>query len=55
MFYLKKGEPGLFSFIIGLSSKHHYNFYNKYMCKNVHPVYGAVIWTHNLQNMSLFP
>ena len=31
------------------------NFYNKYMWKNVHPVYSAGIWTHNLRNMSLFP
>ena len=26
-----------------------YNFYNKYMWKNVHPVYGARIWTHDLR------
>ena len=25
------------------------------MWKNVHPVYGAGIRTHNLQNVSLFP
>ena len=25
------------------------------MWKNVHSVYGAVIQTHDLQNMSLFP
>ena len=25
------------------------------MWKNVHPVYGAGIQTHDLQNMSLFP
>ena len=25
------------------------------MRKNVHPVYGAGIWTHDLQNMSFFP
>ena len=25
------------------------------MWKNVHPVYGAGIQTHNLQNMSLLP
>ena len=37
------------------SSKHHYNFYNKYMWKNVHPVYGAGIRTHDLWNVSLFP
>ena len=31
------------------------NFYNKFMWKNVHPVYGAGIRTHNLRNVSLFP
>ena len=36
-----------FSFIFVFSSKHN-NFYNKYMWKNVHPVYGAGIRTHNL-------
>ena len=25
------------------------------MQNNVHPVYGAGIWTHNLHNMSLHP
>ena len=30
-------------------------FYNKYMWKNVHPVYGAGIRTHNLWNVSLLP
>ena len=34
-------------FIFGFFKKHHYNFYNKYMWKNVHPVYGARIRTHN--------
>ena len=29
------------------------NFYNKFMWKNVHPVYGAGIRTHNLRNVSL--
>ena len=29
----------------------HYNFYNK----NEHPVYGAGIQTHNLQDTSLLP
>ena len=34
-------------FIFGFFKKHHYNFYNKYMWKNVHQVYGARIRTHN--------
>ena len=37
------------------SNKHHNNFYNKYMWKNIHPVYGAEIRTHDLRNMSLLP
>ena len=30
-------------------------FYNKYMWINVHPIYRAVIWTRDLQHMSLLP
>ena len=41
-----------FSFIFVFSNKH-YNFENKYGWKNLHPVYGAGIRTHYLQNMSL--
>ena len=44
-------QPGLFFF----KKKHHYNFYNKYMWKNVHPVFGAGIRTYDLRNVSLFP
>ena len=29
-----------------------YNFNNKLMWKNAHPIYCAWIWTHDLQNMS---
>ena len=44
------GQPRtLLLFIFSLSSKHYYNFYNKYT------VYSAGIWTHNLRNMSLLP
>ena len=54
--FLKKGQPGLFFVYFSVfSNKHHFNFYNKYMWKNVHPVYGAGIWTCNLGNVSLFP
>ena len=44
-------NPGLFFRLFTVFSKKHYNFYN---VKNVHPVYGAGIWTHNLLNMSTF-
>ena len=54
--FLKMGQPRpLFRLFVVFSKKHQYNFYNKYMWKNVHLVYGAGIWTHNLQNMSLLP
>ena len=32
-----------------------YNFYNKSMCKNVHPVYSAGIRTYDLQIVSHTP
>ena len=37
------------------SNKHHYNFNNKYVWKNVHLVNGAGIQTHDLENMNLLP
>ena len=49
----KLANPGLFCLFSVFSNKHHYNFYNKYMWKNVHSVYGAGIYTHDFQNMSL--
>ena len=33
-----------------ISNNHRYNFFNKYMWKNVHPLYGAGIWTHDLRS-----
>ena len=46
--FLKNGPtPASFSFIFGLFQTNITNFYNKYMWKNVHPVYGAEIRTHN--------
>ena len=44
----------LFRLFLVFSNKH-YNFYNKYMWKIIHPVYGAGIQTYDLQNVSLFP
>ena len=44
----------LFCLFLAFSNKQ-YNFYHKSMWKNVHPVYGARIRTHNLWNMSLLP
>ena len=55
-FYFNWANPGLFYHLFSVfSNKHHYNFCNKYMWKNVHPVYGARIRTHDLWNMSLLP
>ena len=42
-------QRGFFS----VFSNKHYNFYNKYLWKNVHPVYIAGIQTHDLKNMNL--
>ena len=45
--FFKNGiSPASFQFIFVFSSKC-YNFYNKLMLKNVHPVYGAGIQTHD--------
>ena len=42
LFLKKTGQPlPLFRLFSVFSSKHQYNFYNKYMWKNVQPVYGA--------------
>ena len=43
-FFKNAPTPASFSFILG-----------KFMWKNVYPVYGAYINTHNLRNMSLLP
>ena len=52
---LKKGaNPASFRLFSVFSNKQ-YNFYNKSMWKNVHPVYSAEIWTHDLSNMSHHP
>ena len=53
-FFLKKNgpTPASFSFIFGLF-KQTLQFLQ--YVKNVHPVYGAGIRTHDLQNVSLFP
>ena len=46
--------PDSFSFIFVFSSKYYNLTTNRYV-KNVHPVYSAGIWTHDLWNMSLLP
>ena len=50
------GQPrSLFRLSSFFSNTHHYYFYSKYMLNNFHPVYGAGIWTHDLQNVGLLP
>ena len=50
-----KGQPrSLFRLFLVFSNKQ-YNFYKKSLWKNVHHVYGAGIWTHDLSNMSRHP
>ena len=51
-FFLNGPTPASFSFIFGLF-KQTLQFLQ--YVKNVHPVYGAGIRTHDLQNVSLFP
>ena len=47
-----KPQP-LLSFIFGLFKQTSLQLLQKIYVKNVHPVYGAGIRTHNLHNMSL--
>ena len=56
-FFFKKklSVPGLFVVYFQSFSNKRYNFYNKLIWKIFHPRYGAGIWAHNLQNMSLIP
>ena len=54
LFWKKWANPGLFSSISGLY-KQTIQFLQQINVKNVHPVNGAGIWTHNLLNMSLHP
>ena len=48
--------PASFSFIFGLFQTNIITIFTTNICgKNVHPVYGAGIRTHDLWNVSLFP
>ena len=55
--FLKKwANPGLFFRLFLVFSNMQYNFYNKCeKCPNLHPIYGAGIWTHNLTHTSHHP
>ena len=54
LFLKKWANPGLF-FIYFCPFKHTTQFLKQINVKNVHPVHGARIRTHNLWNMSLLP
>ena len=49
------GQPRPLFRLFSVFSNKQYNFYNKYMSKNIHPVYGAGIQTHNLQKRESLP
>ena len=53
-FFIKWANPGLFIVYFWSFHTNITNFYNKYMWKNVQPVYAG-IWTHDLRNMRLLP
>ena len=56
IFFLKNGPtPASFSFIFILFKQTSLHFLLQIFVKNVHPVYGAGIRTHDLWNVSLFP
>ena len=48
-------SPVSFTFIFGLFQTNFNTILQPINVKNVHPVYGAGIQTHDLQNMSLLP
>ena len=53
-FFLNGRTPAYFSFVFGLF-KQTIQILHQINVKNVHPVYGAEIQTHNLSNMSRCP
>ena len=53
--FLKMGQPPAYFSFIFVFSNTHYNFYNKKLWKNVHPVYSAGIQTRDLWITSLLP
>ena len=54
VFYKKMVNPASLSFIFGLF-KNALLFLQQINVKNVHPIYSAGIWTHDLSNMSRLP
>ena len=54
-FFLNGPTPAFFSFIFGFFKQTLQFLQQIGMWKNVHPVYGAGIQTHDLWDVSLFP
>ena len=50
--FLKRPSLASFLFILSFQTQ---QFLQQIYVKNVHPVYGARIWTHDPQNTSLLP
>ena len=48
-------QSGLFFILFSVFFKQTIQFLQEINVKNVHPVYGARIWTHDLSNMSHHP
>ena len=55
VFFKNWPTPASFSFIFGLFQTNIITILQQIYVKNVHPVYGAGIRTHDLWNVSLFP
>ena len=53
--FFKNGPTPASFFVFSTYSNKHYNFYNKSMWKNVHPVNDAGIQIHDLSNMNCHP
>ena len=53
--FLKNGPTQASFRLFSVFSNKQYNFYNKSMWKDVHPVYGTGIRTHDLTNISRHP
>ena len=54
-YFLKIGQPRLLFNLVLSFQTHITNFTTNRYVKNVYPVYGAGIQTHDLLNMSLLP
>ena len=55
VFFKKWANPASFSFIFGLFKQKSLQFLQQINVKNIHPVYGTGIRTHDLRNASPFP